>query len=234
MSKITVPDSHLVQDNQGDWHRRPGRLKISLHTLSESSSDRLARDIVQNPNLSTKEKNKVIALLSQFIHAYEELNHQIHIPLGNVPVSQESTRLRNLWHLYLLRGRELLDGVGYRANKCLFLKQKVTGLNTKKFESLCRILEGEIVNHQRRELEEILSAMRRYKQDILEFIGLRDRDKTCNDTLERPPCISPEGVPHGGLIVNWDTQKNYNFSDYVERSFRIIIEFTKVFFSTRK
>jgi hypothetical protein len=180
---------------------------------------------VKKQNLSDRDKNDIVSVVASFIDAREKLHMFIHIPIGEAHISQESTELNNLWHNYLIRGRELIDELGRKIDVCFGLKQTVHGLNAKKFESLRTILSKESTH--RGDLKILEGIIKKYESDIIEFIGLRNREKESRDTLVRPPVVSPSGEPQGGVVMNFTTNKEYDFVHYFDRSFATIIEFTR-------
>ncbi|MHB8205212.1 MAG: hypothetical protein ACYDHG_16120 [Desulfomonilaceae bacterium] len=67
------------------------------------------------------------------------------------------------------------------------LKQTIVGLNSKKFKSLKTILSKE--SSRREDLKILEGIIKKYESDIIEFIGLRNREKESRDILVRPPVV---------------------------------------------
>jgi hypothetical protein len=230
-NKIIVDDYHCVMNKDGIWEKRPGRLMVAFGVKSISQSDKAAEEIVKNSNLEEKQRAHIVTRLAQFIETYLQLEEHLHKPLGNIPISDDSVEFRNLWHLYLLRGRELLDETGRKIKVCFDLKQGINGLNAKKFVSLLGVLEQEA--RKREELRELIIRVQQYSTGLIEFIDLRDRDKTHNDTIEQPPYIYPDGQPRGGKLLNGTANRQYEFVEYLGNSYRIIIDFVRLIFGEK-
>jgi len=225
--RITVSDFHYVMEEKDQWgqERMPGRPKMAFHLKESSESERKAAEIVKNSNLSEHERASLVSRMSQFFDAAIKLNNHIRTPSGNVDISVDSVELRNLWHLYLFRGRELLDAIGKKINVCFALKEKVSGLNARKFAALQDILARAM--RKREDLQRLAECVENYKNELTEFIELRNTAKERNDTLVEPPVVSPPGIPRGGKIVNRINNKEYVFVDYFYSSFTNILEFAR-------
>lgn len=228
--KITVSDFHFAMDDNGEFkEKRPGTPMTAFHLKEISASDKKASEIVRNPNLSEHKRASVVNRMSQWFDAAIKLNNYIHTPAGNVDVSVDSVELRNLWHLYLFRGRELIDEIGKNIPICFRLKEKVPKLNTEKFKSLQDILARAM--RKRRDLQQLAEYVESHKAGLIEFIELRNCAKEENDTLVAPPVVSPLGIPRGGKIVNRRKNKEYVFVNYFHSSFTNILEFATTILS---
>jgi hypothetical protein len=224
--KISVPDYHLVTKDGGKtWEERPGRLKVAFGIKSISESDKQAEMMVKNSNIPNSQRIHVVNRLSQFIDARAQLIQHLHTPIGDIDVSDDSVEFRNFWHLYLVRGRELIDEIGRKIRVCFDLKQSIPGLNAEKFRSLQNILQQEV--KKRNDLQELIKVIENHKDALIEFIELRNRDKTHGDTIAMAPYISPEGIPWGGEINNKGNQKKYVLVDYLDSSYKTIIDFAR-------
>ncbi len=225
--KITVADHHLVMNEHGEWEKekRPGIPMMSLGIKTISESDKRAEEIVKNCHLSDRQKAYLVNRISQFIAVYVQLYAHIHTPVGNVDIAEDSVELRNLWHLYLLRGRELIDEVGKKIRTCFGLKQHVNGLSSAKFVSWENILRQEM--RKRDDLSELVENLEKYREALIEFIELRNRDKKASDTLLEPPYISPSGIPRGGKVTNRETNREFDFVEYFHTSFKSIMQFAE-------
>jgi hypothetical protein len=218
---IKVDDYHFVMGDDGEWIKRPGRLKVAFHTKSITKSDQVAEEIVRNCRLGSNLKSKIISSVAKFDNAYMLLNDYLHVSKGNIPVAEDSIELKNKWHSYLFKGRELIDEIGSVVNVCFGLNQKITGLNEKKFSSLRNI----VIQAMRKKegLGVLLQIIDENKDDIIEFINLRNREKIKGDTLLKPPMISETGVPSGGKLKDI----NVSFVEYVQLSYSNIMKFVK-------
>jgi hypothetical protein len=218
---IKANDYHFVMSEDGEWIKKPGRLQFALHTKSISNSDKVAEEIVNNNSLGSYQKRKIVTSVAKFIEAYEQLNSYLHISKGNIPVAEDSIELRNKWHSYLFKGRELIDEIGTVVNICFGLKQKTSGLNEKKFISLRKIVLQAM--RKKQGLEVLIQIIDENEKEIAEFIMLRNREKTNGDTLLEAPMISEEGIPSGGVLKDIDT----SFVEYHQASYLSIIRFVK-------
>lgn len=230
---IAVSDHNLVMDDCGEWlkEKQPGRPKMGLHLKTMTPSEKKADAIVQNPNLTGQQRAPLVNRLSQFFDAAIKLNDCIRKPSGNVDVSVDSVELRNLWHLYLLRGREVIDEIGRKIKTSYGLTQQIHGLNAKKFNALEKIIERDM--RKRENLNQLLNYIRSCKGALIEFIELRNRAKTENDTLVEPPSVSTIGNPKGGKIVNRHNNKEYVFVDYFYDSFKHIKTFAETILGSK-
>lgn len=210
----------------GKWKKEPGRLKIAFHTKKVSESEIEAEKIVKTTALGEYQRKKIVTSLAKFIEAYDQLQPFIHTNKGNVPVAEDSIELRNNWHSYLFKGRELIDEVGSVINVCFGLKQKVSGLNEKKFKSLKNIVTQAM---RKKDFSLLLEIINENEENIVQFVNLRNREKSHADTLIDPPVISEEGIPSGGSIKGI----NISFSDYIQQSYLDILKFVESILSNR-
>lgn len=220
MAKIKAPTFWIAEGKDKFKQIYP---KFSLGLKSITPTDRQAEKMLLNVKLNPYDKKHLLSVLAPFLDSYYKLNIHLHTPVGDAYISEESTELRNLWHLYLVRGRQLIDEIGRKIAIRYELKDTTKGLNARKLKNLQTRLSKEAIN--RKELENLTVALERHGDAILEFIYLRDRDKECRDTLERGPIISPSGEPNGGVLFNREKNKKYDFTQYLAESFSLIINF---------
>lgn len=226
--KIIVADYHFQMDADGGWQKdkRPGRPKIAFHLKSVYGSRKVASSIVTNPNLSAYQKAAMADRISQFVHSYTKLSQHLQTPVGNVEIRDDSDELRNLWHLYLQRGRQLIDQIGKNVHVCFGLKQRLKGLNVQGLSKLEEFLRQQM--KQGPELESLTKQIARLRSGLIEFVELRNREKVDNDTLVDPPAVSPDGIPMGGAIFNRKNNKHYHFVNYFQNSFNLIMLFARI------
>lgn len=218
---IKVSDSHFAMSDDGTWIKKGGKLKMALGTKNISNADLVARDIVKNKRIGKIQKAKLTTKIAQFVSAYDELNTYLHTSKGNVPVSEDSIELKNKWHSYLFNGRELLDELGKVIHISFDLKQNVAGLNKKKIESL----KKNVTQAMRKKdgLAPLLEVINEFELTILEFIALRNFEKTNGNSIVEPPMISENGFPSGGSLN--DIEKS--FSEYYKFSYNSILNLSK-------
>jgi len=163
--------------------------------------------------------------LAAFVQAYLDLREYLHTPLGDIPLRVDNAQIQNLWHTFLIVGRELIDEIGSIIHICFSLQQSITGLNKKKMESLRKIIEQ--ASRKITGLEPLTACLDEHQEIIENFVALRNRDKTKRDTLIDFPLISETGTPSGGLIANRETGFSFDFVIFVEKSYLSLIDFTK-------
>lgn len=218
---IKVADYHLVNNNSGGWDKRPGRLEMAMSIKPFSTAEIKAKTIVSHPKIGAHYKRGLVKRLCEFITAYDSLYKYLHTNHGNIPVVCDSPELHNFWHIYLFKGRELIDAVGNTIHICFGLNQKTKGLNKKKFESTKKVVIQAI--QKKPELQSLLDILSQYEKLIIEFIELRNEEKSNNNTLNKPPIISENGIPTAGSIINIEK----TFVEYFEYSYLNILAFTK-------
>lgn len=228
MSKklVEVPDYHFVGNQHGKWIKVPGRLTIAMefkvHSRVEAEAHQIATSTsrLTGHRLSSLEKR-----LAGFIQSHLDLTEYLHTSLGDIPIKADSARIGNLWHMYLLRGRELIDELGKVVHVCFGLRQEVNGFNEKKLASLRQI----IAQAQRKleGLDPLIDCLDKHETNIVIFIALRNRAKTNDDTIIDLPWISEAGVPSGGIIGEPTKQFRGEFVGFVADSYARIIDFTK-------
>lgn len=230
MSKklITVPDYHFIGDGNNGWIQNPGRLKFALETISYGPAETEAKDII---SASTRLKGfpykarLIEKRIADFIQAHLDLEDYLHTPLGDIPVKDENSKIKNMWHLYLMRGRELVDELGKVVHICFNLKQNIGGFNEKKFGSLRKII-GQ-AQEKVPGLESLIYCLDKHEHTIKNFIDLRNRSKTDNDTITEYPWISENGVASGGVIEELSKELKFDFVDFHVETYATIIDFAK-------
>lgn len=228
MSKklIEVPDYHLVGDGNGNWRKVPGRLAFAMELAVHGKAESEAKAIATSATRLTGYKVASIErCLAGFIQSYLDLFEYLHTSLGDIPIKADSARVRNLWHTYLLRGRELIDELGKVVHTCFGLKQEIGGINEKKLTSLRKNID-----HAKRKidsLDPLVTCLDNHEQLLITFIALRNRDKTNNDTIINLPWISETGIPSGGTVGDPTKQLRSDFVVFTETTYASIIDFTK-------
>ena len=223
---IQVPDYHLVGDRNGNWKKVPGRLALAMELAAHGKAELEAKAIATSATRLTGYKVASIERrLADFIQSYLDFFEYLHTSLGDIPIKADSARVRNLWHTYLLRGRELIDELGKVVHTCFGIKQEVGGINEKKLTSLRKNID-----HASRNiggLGLLVACLDKHEQLLVTFIALRNRDKTDNDTLIDLPWISETGTPSGGIVGDPAKQFRGDFVTFTETSYASIMDFTK-------
>lgn len=228
MSKklVEVPAYHLIGDQNGNWKKVPGRLAMAMELKVHSRAEAEAYQIATSASrLAGHRLSSIEKRLAGFIQSYLDLTEYLNTPLGDIPIKSDSARVGNLWHMYLLRGRELIDELGKVVHVCFGLKQEIKGFNENKLISLRRI----VAQAQRKieGLDLLVDCLDKHESSIVIFIALRNRAKTNNDTIIDLPWISETGVPSGGTVGEPTKQFRGEFVGFIVDSYATIIDFTK-------
>lgn len=201
---IKVPNQHFRKDKRGEWQIAPGRLETRVTITRAGPAETEARKICDSASRIAREKlRRVERGIATFIQSQMDLYLYLHTPLGDIPVKADGAKVQNHWHLYLMRGRELLDALGHVLPTCFGLKDKIDGINGKKLRSLRTIIsraKGKADSSQKSELDALSMLVDSHEQILLEFIDLRNRSKQFADTILDLPWISASGAPSAGLV----------------------------------
>lgn len=223
---ITAPDEHLIQRADGTWERRPGRLAFSLSLKSLGPAESAAIDLLRtNQRLLGVKREALERRLACWIQAYGDLSEYLTSPLGDIPIQSDSAEVRNLWHTYLLTGRELIDELGSVIHICFGLSQGLRGLNAQKFTSLRTMISQ--VSGRVSGLAPLTECLDDYEDLLVDFIDLRNRDKTKGDTVQEFPWISERGVATGGVVGIPGTIRTFDFVAFFEKSHSGLLDFAK-------
>jgi hypothetical protein len=220
---ITVPDYHFVGDGNGGWIKVPGSIKMRM-SLRDCDAGEIASEAIvrQITKINGQSKIHLKERLSAFIHAYTELETYLTTPQGNISIQADGNMIRNMWHTYLIRGRELIDFLGTVIHIQYNLKDKVHGINNQKIQSLknrCSQLSGKIQG-----LDNLLACITKYEELLMAFIELRNKDKEQNNTLKEPPYINPDKTATEGVLSKKNGEE-IEFIAYFRCSYLMIINF---------
>ena len=220
---IKVPNHHFVGDGKGGWLKRPGRIKMRLSVLEHGPSDAIADAVIQKSSrLQGRMLPPVRERLRYFLQAYLDLETYLSTPIGDVPVQADGAKVRNLWHLYLVRGRELIDILGSVVHLCFKLNGRRNGLNAKTLAGLktdAAQLSGKLDG-----IECLLACIEAHEELVISFIDLRNRDKDRNNTLVEPPFISETGDATEG-VLDMGAGAREDFVRYLRKSYQEILGF---------
>lgn len=165
---------------------------------------------------------KIEKRIAAFEHAYLLLDQHLKRPT-DISVKIDGPEIRNLWHSYLITGRELFDDVGSVTHICFGMSEKVSGLNEKKFGSWFKNIEK--AKPKVSGLDQLEKHLKKHQEVIVQFIDLRNRDKERGDTLVEPPYINPDGNPSDGRISSHSHSSELNMVDFIKESHEEIIDF---------
>lgn len=222
---IDVDPHHLVH-RHGSWVKAPGRIKVGFAIKAFGPAEKGARDLVASAtrvNGFRVEQTEVT--LANYLQAQLSLQEYLQTPHGNVPVTADSAAFRNLWHMFLLRGRELIDRVGPLVGPAFGLKFAVKGLNAEKFESLRKVIRQ--AQPKVAGLEPLIDCLDRHETALTQLIDVRNRDKDRDDTIKEPPEISEEGVASKGVVRTNKPGETLEFVSFFERSHEAVLHLVK-------
>lgn len=220
---ISVSNYHFAGDGSGEWIAKPGSLKIAFHMIESNSATQIAEGIVQSAKRKRPQNlSKLKKHLLDYVSSYIALKRYLSTPQGNVPITLQSADLDNYWHLYLMRGRELIDSIGKETSYCFNLYDKLNGIDKKKLDSLKNTL-GKI-KEKNPDFNTLLDILNRYEAFIIQFIELRNLDKVHSNTLSSPPYINPDGSYNNGVISLEGIE--INFSEFFDSSYLQMLSFS--------
>ncbi len=192
----------MVSDDKGNWHPLPNvRLDVAIVAETTDRYRDFAKNLAGNSDLKTEYHSDFIDTFAIFFSSYEKLLTALTKPQGKgVAFQIDSLEARESWKQFLFNGRILLDFIGLHCRGALGLNQEIGGLNTKKFESLLKILKKAGKNDAIFLVVE--DGAKVYKQYILDFIDMRNREKTNADTITKFPAIDSEfGLKNDGELT---------------------------------
>ncbi|MGL5831023.1 MAG: hypothetical protein ACRCZE_02620 [Candidatus Altimarinota bacterium] len=207
------------------WHPSPHiQYDATIGLISNDKYRVYAKQLIDFSKLDPKHHQKFINLFAIFQSTHEKLKISLLKPGGSgVAFQVDSTEGRELWKQFLLNGRILIDFLGLHCCKCLKLKEYIDGLNAKKFNSLLIILDKQKNNDS---YLEIISSLTLIKEDIIDFIAMRDFEKISGDTIINFPSIYANGSikKDGVVVVNG---KTFGMISFIDSSYENILRLTK-------
>jgi len=209
------------------WHPMPNiKMRVIVGITTTDKFREYAKNLVEKSNLKPSYHLDFINFFAPFFSAYQKLDICLHKSHGKGATFRADTlEVRELWKQYLFNGRSLLDFLGLHCSSTLGLKQRLDGLNSKKLDSLSKILirqgatdvkflkiEKEIVN---------------LKCIIVDFIGIRNREKIQGDTILQFPSIAEFNklIKDGEVQTN---EKKLPMIKFIKDSFHSILQLTKI------
>jgi hypothetical protein len=214
--------------SNGQWHPLPlVRFAAILGVKENDRIEERSRTLLQNVKLDSQKKEKIIIELTIFEKSFLDLIGELQSKTAkNISVITESIEIRKLWRNYLINGRELLNKTGYYSNVVLKLKNELGGLNKKSIKHLIDQLTDDKPKNFLKKNEKLL----------IDFITIRDIEKSNHSTVSEFPIVSPEGKIIGGKIGGRkeNISINYEFSDFLVNSHNLIIETSKLLLGINK
>jgi|GEM_PF-3823016 hypothetical protein len=220
---IEASPYHFVGDGKGGWVQTPGRLQFSIVTKAFGPAEKGARDLVGSATrINGFMVDRLESLLAGYLQARENLYEYLHTPQGNIPIVADSAEFRNMWHLYLFKGRELIDATGPLVGRSFNLKYPAKGLNAESFSALRKVISQ--ASRKAQGFEPLVECLERSELLLQQFIKLRNREKTHGDTIRESPAISEEGIPSKGKLYIHDPHYGSDFIIFFEQSHTAIMD----------
>ena len=205
-------------------------LSVVLAGRGQDKHRERATLLLQTSALPTHLHQKFSDLYAVFYQSHEELLRSLRIPQGtNVAFQIDTTTGRRLWKDFLFHGRILLDFLGFHSRQTLNLKADIGGLNSRTYKLILTTLRqlGAKDNKYLRIEAQLLPL----QQDILDFIDVRDKEKTPYDTIIEFPAIDHQGrvVMNGKIRLN---DRIMDVLDFINRSVESIDKLTPILLGT--
>ncbi len=184
-----------------------------------------AKELVAKSTLSARHHENFINCYGLFYQSYEQLIKTLEAPSGKGASFQtDSIEARKCWKDFLLHGRILIDFIGLHSRGALGLNQQIGGLNKKKYETLLNTLNKQ--GSRDKKFLEIKSQLELLKDDIIIFIGFRDKEKIQDTIVEFPAIDSEYGlIKDGKVILNGDT---FDMIEFIKYSYGSIHKLTLI------
>lgn len=208
------------------WHPIPNvRFSAIIVGQAIDKYREYAKELLTKSTLAKRHHEDFINSYGLFYQSYEQLLKTFETPSGKGAAFQTDTiETRKYWKDFLFHGRILLDFIGLHSGGALGLNQKIGGLNRQKFESLLTTLKK--LGARDNKFLEIKSELELLKNDIIIFIGFRNKEKN-QDTIVEFPAIDDEYglVKDGKVILNGET---FDMIKFIESSYDSIHKLTLI------
>jgi len=184
-----------------------------------------AKELVTKSKLAERHHEAFVNNYGLFYQSYEQLLKTLKTPSGKGAAFQTDTiEARKHWKDFLFNGRILLEFIGLHSREALGLNQDIGGLNKKKFEVILDTLEK--LGARDKKFLEIKSELELLKNNIIIFIGFRDKEKN-QDTIVEFPAIDDEYglVKDGKVSLNGET---FDMIKFIENSYNSIHKLTLI------
>jgi len=158
-----------------------------------------AKELVTKSKLSELHHEAFVNYYGLFYQSYEQLLKTLETPSGKGAAFQTDTiEARKHWKDLLFNGRILLEFIGLHSREALGLNQDISGLNKRKFKRILDTLDK--LGARDKKFLEIKSELELLKNDIIIFIGFRDKEKNRNTIVEFPAIDDEYGVVKDGKV----------------------------------
>ena len=209
-------------DAEGNWHPIPNVRFAAI--ISGESADKYrayAKELVFKSKLNEKHHKDFVNAYGLFFHSYEKLLEILGESSGKgVSFRMDTIEARVQWKQYLINGRILIDFIGLHSRGALGLNQKIGGLNKQKFDSLIGVLEKQGEKDKR--FLEIKTRIESLKDAILDFIDLRNKEKSEDTIVEFPTVDYEYGIVDGGEAKM--EGRTFKMIDFIRSSYESIRE----------
>jgi len=209
------------------WHPIPNvRFPAIIAGQAIDKHREYAKDLVAKSTLPERFHEKFMNSYGLFYRSFEQLLKACQTPSGKgVSFQMDTIDVRKCWKEYLLHGRILLDFIGLHSRTTLGLNQKIGGLNKEKFESLLTTLEK--LGARDKKFLDIKAELEPLRNDIINFIGFRNKEKVPQDTIVEFPVIDNEYglVKDGKVGLNGDT---FDMIKFIKKSYDSIYKLTLI------
>ena len=214
-------------DSGKTWHPIPNAaLSVIVVGRGQDIHRKRATLLLETSALPIHLHQKFSDLYAVFYQSHEELLRSLLTPKGtNVAFQIDTTTGRRLWKDFLFQGRILIDFLGLHSRQTLNLKADVGGLNARTFKLILATLrELGAMDDKYLQIEAQLLPL---LQDILDFIDVRDKEKTPYDTIIEFPAIDHQGrvIMDGKIHLN---DRITDMLDFINRSVESIDRLTPI------
>lgn len=208
------------------WHPIPNvRFAATIVGQAIDKYRDYAKELLTKSTLPERHRKDFINIYGLFYQAYEQLLKSFKPSGKGASFQMDTIEVRKYWKAFLSNGRILLDFIGLHSREALGLNQKIGGLNKKKFESLLTTLER--LGARDKKFLEIKAELEPLRNDIIIFIGFRDKEKLPQDTIVEFPAIDDEHglVKDGKVSLNGET---FDIIKFIKKSHESISKLTLI------
>ena len=208
------------------WHPIPNiRLAATIVGQAIDKYREYAKGLVTKSTLAERHHEAFVNYYGLFYQSYEQLLKTLETPSGKgVSFQTDTIEARRCWKDFLLHGRILLDFIGLHSREALGLNQDIGGLNKKKFKTLLNTLNK--LGARDNIFLEIKSELELLQNDIIIFIGFRDKEKNQDTIVEFPAIDDKYGLVKDGK-VNLNG-KTFDMINFIKNSYDSIYKLTVI------
>ncbi len=214
-------------DGGNTWHPIPNvRFAAIIVGQAIDKYREYAKELLTKSTLFERHHKDFINSYGLFYQSYEQLLKTFETPSGKgVSFQTDTIEMRKYWKDFLFHGRILLDFIGLHSREALGLNRDIGGLNKKKFELLLTTLKE--LGARDNKFLEVKAELELLRNDIIIFIGFRDKEKLSQDTIVEFPAIDDECglVKDGKVSLNGDT---FDMIKFIKNSYESIYKLTLI------